>query len=169
GPPASYANAVRSAVWSADPAVAIAALRPLRSLVGDDLGRPRMLATLLLAFSAVGLLIVLCGVYGVVAYSVRRREREIAIRLALGATPQSVARLVLGKGLRYAALALVAGVPAALAAGGLVRGLLFGVEPSDPAAFATLTAVVVLTTVAATLVPAARAGRVEPAAVLKGE
>jgi len=169
GSPARAIAAVRDAVWSIDRDVAIADLVPLTTLLRDSLGRPRLLATLLLIFAAVGLAIVISGVYGVVAYSVRRRERELGIRLALGAAPASVGGLVVRQGVAYALGGVAIGVPVALAMAGLLRGLLFDVQPRDPATFFALCVLVACTTVAATVVPARRALRVDPAAVLKAE
>lgn len=169
GLPAASAAAVRSAVWSVDPNVAIAGMAPLTSAVRENLGRPRMMATLLLVFAAVGLAIVVCGVYGVVAYSVRRREREIAIRVALGAERSVIRTLVLRQGVRYGVAGLLLGVPGALAIGRLMEGLLYGLEPHDPATFVMLSLLIAVTTVAATVLPARRAVRVEPAAIMKGE
>jgi predicted permease len=169
GAPGGAAAAVREAVWSVDRNVAIADLLPLVTLLRDTLGRPRLMATLLLMFACVGLAIVMSGVYGVVAYSVRRREREMGIRLALGAAPATLRRLIVGQGVAYAIGGLVIGVPVALAAAGVMRGLLFGIQPRDPATFAGLCTLVAATTVAATLVPARRAMRIEPAGVLKSD
>jgi predicted permease len=167
--PLRAAPAVRQAVWSIDPEVPIAELLPLTTLLRDSLGRPRLLATLLLVFASVGLAIVLSGVYGVVAYSVRRREREMGIRLALGAAPAGVGRLVIRQGVVYAAAGLAAGAPVALAAAGAMRGLLFGVEPRDPGIVFGLCALVAGATIAATLVPAWRARRTDPAVVLRAD
>ena len=169
GSPAAAGNMVRGAVWSVDPDVAIAGMAPLRTAVRENLGRPRMLATLLFVFAAVGLAVVLCGVYGVVAYTARRREREIGIRLALGAARSSVTALVLRQGLRYVVLGTVVGLPAALAGGRVLRGSLFGVQPSDPMTLIALCGAIALTTMLATLVPALSAQRVEPSALLKRE
>ena len=168
-PPAGSIAAVREAVWSVDRSVPIADLVPLTTLLRDSLGRPRLVATLLLVFAVVAVLIVVSGVYGVVAYSVRRRERELGIRLALGAAPARVGRLVLRQGAVYAAGGLLIGVPAALAAAGVMRGLLFHVQPRDPLTFVALPAIIAVTTVAATVAPARRAQRVQPAAVLNRE
>jgi predicted permease len=167
--PAAFAAAVRQAVWTVDPQVPIADMMPLATLLRDSLGKPRMTATLLLVFAAAGLAVVLSGVYGVVAYTVRRREREIGIRLALGAAPRAVGALVLRQGVFYAAAGLAAGVPVALGAGGFMRSILFGIEPRDPGTFAALCGVVAAATIAAALVPALRAQRIDPAAVLKAD
>ena len=167
GSPAAAGNMVRGAVWSVDPGVAIAGMGPLRSAVRENLGRPRMLATLLFVFAAVGLAIVLCGVYGVVAYTVRRREREMGIRLALGAARSAVTVLVLRQGLRYVVMGSLIGLPAALAAARVLRGSLFGVQPYDVATVTTLCAAIAVTTMLATLIPALGAQRVQPSALLR--
>lgn len=167
GPPAAVGASVRTAVWSVDPNVAIAGMGPMTTMVRENLGRPRMLATLLLVFAAVGSAIVICGVYGVVAYTVRRRERELGIRAALGAGRGSLHALVLRQGLRYAIASIIVGLPAALAVGRLMRGLLYGVQPHDAVTVAALCAAVVATTLLAATVPAVRAGRVDPAKVLR--
>jgi predicted permease len=169
GPPTRVMGAVRDTVRRVDPDVPIADLLPLTTLLRDSLGHPRLMATLLLVFACVGLAIVVSGVYGVVAYSVRRREREMGIRLALGAAPLSVSGLVVRQGVAYAVGGLAIGLPAALAATGVMRSLLFGIQPRDPATVAGLCAAVAVATIAATLVPAWRALRVDPAAVLKAE
>ncbi len=169
GPPTSVIAGVRESVWAVDPAVPIADMLPLTTLLRDSLGKPRLLATLLLVFASVGLAIVVSGVYGVVAYSVRRRERELGIRLALGAAPRSVGGLVVRQGLFYALAGLAIGAPIALALTGLMRSLLFAVQPRDPATFAGLITAVTAATIAATLVPAFRAQRVDPAAVLRSD
>ena len=169
GEPAAAAAAVRTAVWSVDSNVAIAGMAPMTTAVRENLGRPRMMATLLLVFAAVGVAIVVCGVYGVVAYSLKRREREIGIRVALGAERSAIRALVLRQGLRYGLTGLLFGVPAALGIGRLMEGLLYGIEPHDPATLAALCVVITLATLAATLIPAGRAVRIEPAAVMKGD
>ena len=168
GSPAAVGASVRAAVWSVDANVAIAGMGPLTAMVRENLGRPRMIATLLLVFAVVGSAIVICGIYGVVAYTVRRRERELGIRVALGATRGSLHALVLRQGLRYAIAGLVIGLPAALAVGRLMRGLLYGVQPHDTVTVAALCVAVVVTTLLAATVPAVRAGRVDPATTLRG-
>jgi predicted permease len=169
GSPAAAGAAVRAAVWSIDPNVAIAGMAPMTTAVRENLGRPRMVATLLLVFAAVGLAIVVCGVYGIVAYTVRRREREIGIRVALGAAHFAIRALVLRQGVRYVLAGLAVGVPAALAVSRLMRGLLFEIEPHDPLTVVVLCGAIAITTIAATVGPARRAVRIEPAAIMKGE
>jgi predicted permease len=167
-PPAAVGAPVRAAVWSVDPNVAIAGMGPMTAMVRENLGRPRMIATLLLLFAAVGSAIVVCGVYGAVAYTVRRREKELGIRAALGAARRSLHALVLRQGLRYAVVSLMVGLPTAVAIGRLMRGVLYGVQPHDIVTIAALSVAVVVTTLLAATVPAVQAGRVDPATVLRG-
>ncbi len=169
GAPASAIASIRQAVWDVDPTVPIADMMPLTMLLRESLGRPRLLATLLLVFAAVGLAIVSSGVYGVVAYSVRRREREMGIRLALGAAPVSVGGLVVRQGVLYALFGIAVGLPAALVFTGFMRSQLFAVQPRDPATIAMLCGIVTVATVTATLLPALRAQRVDPATILRTE
>jgi ABC-type antimicrobial peptide transport system permease subunit len=167
GSPDAAASAVRQAVWSVNRDVPIADMQPLASVLAGTLGRPRLMTFVLTVFGLVGLAVVVCGVFGVAAYFVRLRQKEMGIRLALGAAPADVGRLVLGQGLTYALAGLALGLPAAMAASSLVRSLLYGTSPNDPLAFAVLTAVILAATMSATLVPAVRARRVDPASVLR--
>lgn len=167
GPPDLIASAVRQAVWAVNREVPIADMQPLASVLAGTLGRPRLMTIVLTVFGLVGLAVVVCGVYGVAAYFVRLRQKEMGIRLALGAAPADVGRLVLGQGLTYAVAGLVIGLPAALAASSLIRSLLYGTSPSDPLTFVALAAVILAATICATLVPALRARRVNPATVLR--
>ena len=127
GDPLSIAAAVREAVWSVDRNVPVADLQPMRTMVGTTLARPRLLMTLLAAFAVTGLALGAIGVYGVVAFGVTRRRREIGIRMALGAGTGSVVRLMLGESAWYAAAGLAAGLGLALAASRFMKGLLFEV------------------------------------------
>lgn len=169
GAPGAIAAAVRQAVWAVDPTVPIADMTPLQTQLRESLGRPRLLAFLLVVFAATGLAILLTGVYGVVAYTTERRGRELAIRLALGAAPRSVAKLVVRQGLVYAAAGLALGMPVAFAATRVLRGLLFGIEPRDPATFAALSLLITAATLVATIAPAHRAWRLDPVATLNRE
>jgi len=167
--PSILAPAAREAVRAIDPGLPVADVRPLSMLLQDSLMRPRLLAVLLIVFAAAGLAIVISGVYGVVAYTVRSREREFGIRLAIGAAPLAIWRLVVRQGVLYAVTGLAVGVPIALAATRAIRSLLFGIAAHDAATFAALSAVIAATTIAATLLPAARALRVKPASVLRSD
>ena len=109
------------------------------------------------------------GIYGVMSYSVAQRTREMGIRLALGATPGAVLRLVLGQAMRLVAGGVLLGVAGALSLGGVIRTLLFGVSPADPSVFAALVALLCGTAALAALVAARRATTVDPVLALRAE
>jgi putative ABC transport system permease protein len=169
GDPASLAAAVRRLALEVDGTIPVAEMQPLSSLIAGSLGKPRLLAMLLSVFAGVGLALSLVGVYGVVAYRVRQQERELGIRLALGATPASIRQRVLRHGAGYAALGVVLGLPVALGLAGLLQAALFGIAPRDPAIFTGLPIAVVLATLAACVLPAHRAARVDPVQTMKSE
>lgn len=163
------AAAVRQAAYAIDPAVPVAEMQTLNTLLAESLGQPRLLTMLLSVFAGVGLLLTVVGVYGVVAYWVRRREREFGIRVALGAAPARIARGVLQQGALFAAIGIALAIPAALALARLMRTVVYDVTPHDPATFVTLPIVVLAVTLAATYLPARRAARIDPALTMKAE
>lgn len=169
GAPAALAPAAQAAIREVDPSLPVADVLPLSTLLQNSLLKPRLLAILLLMFAGAGLAIVVSGAYGVVAYTVQRREREFGIRLAIGAVPAEIWRLVIRQGAMYAAAGLSVGLPIALLATGAVRGLLFGIAARDLPTFAAVSGAIAAITIAATLVPAARAFRVRPASVLRAD
>jgi ABC-type antimicrobial peptide transport system permease subunit len=135
--------------------------------IARSLGRPRLLTTLLGMFGALGALIAAVGVYGVVAYSVSRRRHELGIMMALGADRARVMGAVLREGVWYAAWGLAIGLPAAFAGSRLLRTLVYGVRPTDPATYLVIGSAVAALVVAACAVPAYRASRIDPVVVLK--
>ena len=167
--PLSIAAAVREAVWSIDRNVPVADLQPMRTMVGTTLARPRLLLTLLGGFAVTGLALGAIGVYGVVAFGVARRRREIGIRMALGADRASVVRLMLGKSAGYAAAGIVAGTALALASSRMLRGLLFEVPPTDAPTYVTLALAVAVLVTLASYAPARRAASVNPSDALRGD
>lgn len=169
GDPAQLATAVRQAAYAVDPTVPVADMQPLGALLAQTLGRPRLLALLLSVFAAVGLLLTVVGVYGVVAYWVRQREREFGIRLALGAAPQRIARDVVGQGALYALAGTAMALPAAFAITRLMQALLFEVGPRDPVTFAVLPVTVLAVTLVATYLPARRAAQIDPVKTMRSE
>jgi predicted permease len=163
------ARTIQALVDRLDGRVPATRIRTLRSLVDDATARVRLTMLLLAVAGAAALLLGVIGVYSVVSYAATGRVREFGIRLALGAEPRRVGGMVFAEGLRLVAVGTVAGLIAALGATRFLRALLFEVEPTSAAEFATATAVLVLVTLVATLVPARRAARTHPAVVLRGE
>jgi putative ABC transport system permease protein len=169
GDPVAMAGAVTTQVTDIDPDQPVADIRPMRDFVSADLAQPRLTWLLLGAFAAAALLLAAVGLYGVLAFNVTQRTREIGVRVALGAQHRDVLRLVMRQGLLLTGVGLTVGIATALALGRVVAGLLYGVAPTDPA---TLLAVVFFLAAVATLatyIPAQRATRVDPMVALKSE
>jgi putative ABC transport system permease protein len=167
--PLALLPAMRAAIRGIDAGIPIAQVRALEQLVRGSLDRPRVIMTLLLAFACVGLALGAIGIYGVVAYAVSQRTREIGVRMALGATEQRVLRLVLSDGARLAALGVVIGLALAVVATRALRGLVYGVSTLDPVTYLAVAALLVTVAIVATLVPARRAARIPPATALRME
>jgi len=166
-PVGQIAEEIRAAVRAGDATVPVTNVRSLEALVGESVAGSRALALLLSAFAAVALALGALGVYGVLAYSVQRRAREISVRLALGATAGEVRRLVLKEGLTLLAAGAAIGVPLALMLGGAIRGVLYGVTTTDPVSMIVAPALLVAVGLAAAYLPARRASRVDPAETLR--
>ena len=130
---------------------------------------PRFRTFLLAVFAGVALLLALAGVYGVMAYSVSQRVPELGVRIALGATPENIMRLVVGHGAKLAAAGLAVGLALALLVGRLLQGVLFGVTPRDPMILTLVVAAVAVATLAACYIPGRRAVRVDPMLALRAE
>jgi putative ABC transport system permease protein len=167
GPPDQIGAAVRQAAFDVDPVVAVAEMQPYTTMIASTLGRPRLVGFLLTMFAAAGLALGLVGVYGVVAYRVRQREREIGIRLALGARPGEMARAVVAQGALHAAAGVALGVPAAFLLTRLMASLLFGVTTHDPLTFTALPLAIVAVTTIACWLPARRAAGVDPVTAIR--
>ena len=167
GPPERIGAAVRQAAFEIDPVVPVAEMQAYTTLVADTLGRPRLMGYLLTIFAGAGLALGLVGVYGVVAYRVRQREREIGIRLALGAKPEEVARRVIAQGAWHAIAGVAIGLPAAFFLSRVMASMLFGVTTSDPLTFTVLPIAIVAVTTLACYLPARRAARVDPVLAIK--
>lgn len=169
GDPAALAASVRQAVRSAHPEQPVFDVKTMAQRM-DDVAQTRRAPMLLLSmFSGVALLLAALGVYGVLAFSVAQRTPEFGIRLALGATPGAIAALVLRQGSRLVAIGIVAGLAGYLALSRIVAQLLYGVTATDPGTLAVAPLVLAAVALAATLVPARRATRVDPMIALRAE
>ncbi len=169
GDDATLAAAIRAAVHDVDPGLPLYNVQPLTAIVDSSTAQTRLDALLLAVFAAAALLLAALGIYGVVSYSVTQRRQEIGVRMALGAAPSSVLRLVLGEGALLAVVGVVLGGLGAAAATSLVQAWLFGIERGDPATYAGVAAGLVVVAILASLVPARRAMRVDPATALRAE
>ena len=163
------AGALRAAVAASDPGVPVARVATLDDVVGENLRRPRFTFVLLGALAGTAALLAALGLFGVLAYSVGQRLPEMGVRLALGATPGDIARLVLGEGARLCAYGLGVGLLAAIALAPFLGELLFEVSPRDPWPYAAVVLLVAVTGLAAAWWPARRASRVAPAVALRAE
>lgn len=167
--PAALVPAARRLVSGLDPEVPIANPQPMTRVVARSMARTSFTAALLGAAAASTLVLSFVGLYGVLAYAVGARRGEIGVRLALGAGAGRGAGLVLGQSLRLAAAGVAVGLVAAVAATRLLRALLFGVGPGDPATLGGVAVVLLALAALASWLPARRAARVDPAVVLRGE
>lgn len=167
--PMTVANALRAAVHEINPNQPVVKVRTMEENVAASVAQPRFRTTLLSVLAGLALLIAAVGIYGVMAYSVTQRTREMGIRMALGSTPRRVFRLVLGDAMRLTVIGMVVGILAAAALTRYVESLLFQVPRTDPATALIVGAVLILVAVAASYLPALRATRVDPAIALRSE
>jgi len=162
----ALAPEIRKTVAAVDPSMAVAQIRSMESIVADALGPDRFVTLLIGLFAGVALALAVVGLYGVVSYGVSRRLREMGVRLALGAEGSDIRGLVLGQSLRLVGLGLVLGVGGALIVTRMMSKLLFGVSAADPWIFGGVALLLAAVALAASVVPAARASRVDPVRVL---
>ena len=167
--PKSAVKAVENAVWAVDSQQPVTLIRTMDELIEADVADRTRPMILLGVFAGLALVLACIGVYGVLAYAVAQRTREIGVRMALGAKPLDVTRMVLGRGMSLSAIGLLAGAALAGALGGLLRSLLFGVTLLAPGIYAGTAAALVLVAMAACVIPASRASRVDPVVALRNE
>ena len=167
--PASTIKMVEGAVWSVDPQQPVSYVRTMDQLIEADVADRTRPMILLGVFAGLALVLACIGVYGVLAYAVAQRTREIGVRMALGAKPLDVTRMILGRGMRLSAIGLLAGGALAAGLGALLRSLLFGVTLVAPGIYAGTAAALVLVALLACVIPAQRAARVDPAVALRNE
>ncbi len=168
-PESALAATVQRAVANLDPSLPVIRLREMDEVFDDAIGRPRLLAQLLTIFAVLALVLSTIGTYGVLSYMVTERRREIGIRVALGATRQSVMRMILGQGLGLTLAGVATGLVIALAAGRLIASLLFGVGASDPITIAAVVGLIGTVALIACYLPASSATRVDPMVALREE
>jgi predicted lysophospholipase L1 biosynthesis ABC-type transport system permease subunit len=167
--PLTLAPSAQRVVHELDSGLAVANVRTLEQVALRSVSRTRFTALLLALFGLAGLVLAAVGIYGVLAFAVAQRTREMGIRMALGAQRVDVLRLVVGQGLRLTAVGLVLGAVAALAAGRLLHGLLYGISAADPLTFLMVVAVLGTVALLASYLPARRATSVEPVTALRSE
>ncbi|HLP00777.1 MAG TPA: ABC transporter permease [Opitutaceae bacterium] len=168
-PALQLAEPLRRAVASIDPDLPFARVRTLEGLVDDATRSQRLLAWLVAVFMGLALLLVAIGLFGTLSYLVQQRTREIGIRLALGAAPAGIGRLVIGQGLRWVLLGAALGIAGAYGAAALLRSLLWGVAPFHPATLALGFVVITAVGLLACWLPTRRATRVDPLVALRAE
>lgn len=167
GDPVAVAASLRAAVQALDASLPVSQARTLDAVVGASLRQRRFNMTLLMIFAGIALMLAVAGIYGTVSYAVAQRQSEIGIRVALGATSHEILRLVLVDALKPVVAGLAVGLAAAFALTRALEGLVFGVSTNDPLTFVSLSIVLGLVAVAASLLPAVRATRVDPLDALR--
>jgi putative ABC transport system permease protein len=161
--------AIRQKVHELDAELALANVRTMDQWLSNSAAQPRLNTTLLAIFAAVALVIASIGIYGVIAYSVNQRTGEIGVRMALGATPRGVLRLIVSEGMKVALIGIGTGLLGGLVLGRAVSSLVFGVPVRDPLTFTGVAVALASVTLAASTIPAIRASRVDPIVALRYE
>ena len=165
----TIAGLLRESVRTLDATIPVSDVTPMTSVVSGSMARPRFAAILITAFAAVAMILGAIGIYGVIAYAVAQRTREIGVRMALGATPGDAVRIVVRRGAVLTLAGLALGTVSALAASRLFAGLLHGISPTDPVSFVTGALLLALVAVVACYIPARRATRVDPTIALRAD
>jgi putative ABC transport system permease protein len=168
GPAAKLASSVARAVNEVHKDFPVSTPKTIEALLGESFARPRFQMIVLAVFAAAALVLAAIGIYGVMAYSVTQRTQEIGIRIALGADASVVLKWVLWHGLKLAIAGAAIGTVAAFACTRLMTSLLYSVQPTDTLTFAAVPAMLIMTAIAASLIPAFRASRTDPATALRG-
>jgi putative ABC transport system permease protein len=168
-PPSSVLPAVKGGIWTVDRNQPVFNVRPMEEIIADVTSAQRVAFLALDVFATLALVLAAIGIYGVTSYAVRQRTHEIGIRMALGANPSGVMRLVLGQGAKLAIAGVAIGALATVGVTRLMTGLLYGVSPTDPAIFGVVALLFGCVALAACYVPARRAMRVDPMVALRYE
>ena len=168
-PASALAPLARGRLAALDPTMPMTNVQSVASLASDVVAQPRFRTALLGGFAALALALATIGVFGVLSYFVTQRTAEIGIRMALGAQPADVIRMVVGHGIVLAATGIAIGLAAAVPFSGLMKDLLFEVEPTDTATFAAVGLVLTAVAAVASYIPARRATRVDPVTALRAQ
>ena len=169
GNPDSLSDAMRTAVTAVDPAEALYDFKTMRERVDESLTGQRFLVILLSVFAGLALVLAALGVYGIISYTVRLRDRELGVRLALGADRRDLFRLILGQGFQYASVGFALGLFATLLLGRTLRSLLYGTSLFNPVTLFAASVVLAATILFACYIPASRAAKVDPMVALRYE
>jgi putative ABC transport system permease protein len=168
-PAESLVNPIQKAIWAIDPDQPISQIATMDTLARNSLAQPRLYLSLFGVFAILAVGLAAIGLYGLIAYSVAQRTREFGIRLALGATREDVVRLVLGEGVRLTAVGVVLGLAGALVGAQVMAQMVYNTPVRDPVVFGAVTVLLVFVALAACLLPARRATRVNPIEALRTE
>jgi putative ABC transport system permease protein len=169
GNPNDLVSSSRAAVASIDSSLPLANVRPMSVVVAAATGQPRFTTVVMSVFAAIAFFLAALGLYGILAYAVEQRVREIGVRIALGAGNREIFRLVIGNGMGMAAIGIAIGVPAALALTRLMGGLLSGVGSTDPLTYVAVVALLGVSALLASYLPARRATHIDPLTALRAE
>jgi len=167
--PLALTQVVRKTIAAVDPSVPVAAVTTQGNLRDKNIGQERLLAVLCAALAGIAVLLACIGLYGLMAYHVTRRTNEIAIRIAIGALPRSLARSILRDALVLAAIGIGVGLPAVFFATRVIENQLYGISPNDPLTLAAVIGVLVMVALLAAWLPARRATKVDPMVALRAE
>ena len=167
--PNKLVKAAQGAVWEGDPDAAVSTVATMDQALSQLIARPRFNALLFVVFSIVALILAAAGIYGVMSYTVTQSTREIGIRVALGAQPRDVLKLVVGQGLVLTLVGLGFGIAGAVGLTRLMERLLFGVTATDPLTFGLVALLITAVALLACYLPARRATKVDPMVALRYE
>jgi putative ABC transport system permease protein len=169
GNPANLENELREQIRAVDSDQGIATMEPLQQMVSDSIARPRLETVVLAAFGVIALGLACIGLYGLIAFSVAQRIREIGIRVALGASKAGIFRMILGDGLRLTVVGVLLGLAGVVSSTRFLRSLLYEVNPLDPATLVSVICILLVVSAAACYIPALRATNADPASILREE
>jgi len=167
--PMNSVTAATSAIHQAAPDLPVVDVMSMNEIIAQSVSPQRFNMLLLACFAGLALVLAAVGIYSVLSYTVRRRVREIGIRMALGASHKDVIRMILADGLKPILIGVVLGLAAALALSRVVASLIYGVRATDPLTFAAVALLLLLVGIFATILPAYRATRIEPVRILREE